>query len=108
MSEPDWKTELYTALKGELDERLRAHTELAREFLADALGGAVMPHIDAAHQRGLTAGQSQAGYRLVRENERLRRELELAHQNKRREGICPTCLSALDVTGSTPASAGDP
>jgi hypothetical protein len=62
MPESDWKQELYAALKGELDERLRMHTELAREFLADALGVAVLPHIDAAYQRGLMAGRSQAGY----------------------------------------------
>jgi hypothetical protein len=108
VSEPDWKTELYATLKGELDERLRAHTELAREFLAGALGGAVLPHIEAAYGRGLTAGQSQAGYRLVQENERLRRELELAHQSKRREAICPSCLSPLPGRTTAAPSAGTP
>ncbi|WP_413114786.1 hypothetical protein ACK1X7_07205 [Streptomyces sp. CY1] len=41
----------------------------------DRLMTAVLPHIEAAYRRGLAAGASRAGYRLTRENERLRREL---------------------------------
>jgi hypothetical protein len=98
MPEPDWKA----ALRSDL--AWKAHVF---DGLVDEAMETVTPHIDAAYQRGLTAGQSQAGYRLVQENERLRRELELAHQSKRREAICPTCLSALSATESA-ASAGDP
>lgn len=106
MSEPAWKAELSRALVlygflAETDEERMA---------------VVMPHIEAAFKRGHEAGRSQAGYRLVEENERLRRELELAHQSKRREGICPSCLSILPggaasapaAGGTTPASAGEP
>lgn len=56
MPEPQWKTELSRdlVLRGFL-----AETE--EERLA-----VVMPHIDAAYQRGLIAGRSQAGYRTTR------------------------------------------
>jgi hypothetical protein len=52
MPEPQWKTELSRdlVLRGFL-----AETE--EERLA-----VVMPHIEAAYKRGLTAGRSQAGY----------------------------------------------
>jgi hypothetical protein len=98
VSEPQWKTELSRDL-------------VLRGFLADTEAerlDVVMPHIEAAFKRGHEAGSSKAGYRLVQENERLRRELELAHQANQRRGVYPTCLSALDASGTTRASAGDP
>lgn len=56
MAEPQWMTELSRdlVLRGFL-----AETE--EERLA-----VVMPHIEAAYQRGLQAGRSQAGYRTTR------------------------------------------
>lgn len=64
MPEPKltWHDELFAALKGELDDRLRTHTDTAKEFLAAALVRAAAPHVDAAYQRGLMAGRSQANY----------------------------------------------
>jgi hypothetical protein len=52
MPEPQWKQELSRdlVLRGFL-----AETEEERMAV-------VMPHIDAAYQRGLMAGRSQAGY----------------------------------------------
>lgn len=40
-----------------------------------ALLAAVLPHLEAAYKHGEVAGRSQAGYRLVAENERLRRQI---------------------------------
>jgi hypothetical protein len=51
MPEPDWKTELRT-LAGELDIYGDAEFTMAR----------LLPHIDAAYERGLIAGRSQSGY----------------------------------------------
>jgi hypothetical protein len=98
MPEPDWKQAL-------------------RDWVAVAVGGSgnaqayafdsLLPHIAAAYKRGHDAGRSRAGYRLVTENERLRRELELARREKNGASVCPTCLSALSATESG-ASAGEP
>lgn len=41
----------------------------------DAVLEAVLPHLEAAYKRGEVAGGSRAGYRLVAENERLRRQI---------------------------------
>ncbi|MFD6249828.1 hypothetical protein [Streptomyces roseolus] len=41
----------------------------------DILLAAVLPHLEAAYKHGEVAGRSQAGYRLVAENERLRRQI---------------------------------
>ncbi|MEV7814297.1 hypothetical protein AB0P05_26765 [Streptomyces flaveolus] len=68
---------------------------------------ALHAHVEAAYKRGHEAGSSKAGYRLVTENERLRRELELARREKNGASVCPTCLSALSATASG-ASAGEP
>ncbi|MGV9850401.1 hypothetical protein ACWDWU_16770 [Streptomyces sp. NPDC003442] len=62
--DPAWKAELRDAL-----------STWGGSAETDRLMTAVLPHIEAAYRRGLAAGASRAGYRLVRENERLRREL---------------------------------
>lgn len=57
MSEPEWKTELRSELETGLDGWIfesRAAAYLAFET--------VMPHIEAAYQRGLQAGRSQGRY----------------------------------------------
>ena len=93
MSELGWASDLHATLKGEVDARLRSYSETAREFLADALVEAVAPHIEAAYQRGLTAGRSQQGYSTRR---------------KKKEDPCTT--DAAGAAGSIPASrtgAGD-
>lgn len=65
MSEPDWKQELqWTA------EAFAATDFNGRPVAPEAIRGAVsryllstfLPHIEAAYQRGLMAGRSQAGY----------------------------------------------
>jgi hypothetical protein len=65
MSEPDWKTEVqWTA------EAFAATDFNGHPVAPEAIRGAVsryllcqfMPHIEAAYQRGLMAGRSQAGY----------------------------------------------
>jgi hypothetical protein len=75
--EPQWKTELSRdlVLRGFL-----AETE--EERLA-----VVMPHIEAAYQRGLIAGRSQAGYGTRR---------------KRKEEACTT--DGAGAAGPSPAS----
>ncbi|MFF9088423.1 hypothetical protein ACF1BE_18740 [Streptomyces sp. NPDC014991] len=78
------------------------------DWIKESAYVALLPHVEAAYKRGHEAGSSQAGYRLVQENERLRRELELARREKNGGGVCPSCLSALGATGSTRASAGEP
>lgn len=78
------------------------------DWLKESAYVALLPHIEAAYKRGHEAGSSKASYRLVRENERLRRELEASRRETNREGVCPCCLSALGAIGSTRASAGEP
>lgn len=96
VSEQQWRDALRAAIK----------EHAWSEGQAADLTRALQPHFEAAHARGVMTGRSKAGYRLVQENETLRRELALAQQTKRREGVCPSCLSALSVTESG-ASAGE-
>ena len=51
MAEPDWKRDLQDALWA-----------WCRPEELEALTATVMPHIEAAYQRGLMAGRSQRGY----------------------------------------------
>ncbi|MEV4232389.1 hypothetical protein AB0J81_36035 [Streptomyces bobili] len=95
MPEPQWKTELSRDLV------LRGYIADTEEERLDV----VMPHIEAAYKRGHEAGSSKAGYRLVQENERLRRELALAHQSRREEDPCST--DTATAGGRTPASPTD-
>lgn len=93
MSEPDWKTELRRAIE--------AMDPTGSPYWLQVL----LPHIEAAYRRGHEAGFSRAGYRLVQENERLRRELALAHQSRREEDACST--DTATAGGRTPASPTD-
>jgi hypothetical protein len=70
MARDQWKDEL----RGVLDE----HFISSGEEIFDL----VMPHIEAAYKRGHEAGSSRAGYRLVQENERLRRALGLLRREQ--------------------------
>lgn len=88
MAEPAWKAEL-RALAERLDQYGDAEYATAQ----------LMPHIEAAYKRGHEAGSSKAGYRLVQENERLRRELAL--QGK--ESSCPR-TAAPTAASPSPAS----
>lgn len=74
--------------------------------LRAAVGALLDDETRTAYKNGLNAGRSQTGYRLVEENERLRRELAQALQ-QRKEDSCPTFPSAPSATGSG-ASAGEP
>jgi hypothetical protein len=72
-----------SAWKAELAQDL-----VIRGFLAETEEdrlAVVMPHIEAAYMRGYQAGSSQASYRLVQENEKLRRDLSLARRYKGEE-----------------------
>jgi hypothetical protein len=104
VSEPAWKTEL----RSDFDQNAWKIGGPYGDWDTEEAMKVATPHAEAAFKRGHEAGSSKAGYRLVQENERLRRELELAHQANQRRGVCPTCLSALDASGTTRASAGDP
>lgn len=86
MSEPSWKTELCSELlaftdygEGEMDDLMRV----------------VMPHIDAAYERGLVAGRSQSGYTTRR---------------KRKEDPCPTAAPSAGTPSpaSSTEAAGEP
>lgn len=58
MSEPDWKFYLQRTVDAWV-----VGGEVVRLGAFEAL----LPHIDAAYQRGLMAGRSQAGYRKRKE-----------------------------------------
>lgn len=92
MAEPAWKAALRETVRAWV-----APSEIIREGAYEAL----LPHIETAYKNGLAAGRSQTGYRLVQENERLRRELALAQQ-ERRESPCTT--GTAGAAGRTPAS----
>lgn len=69
--------------KGRLDLRVDVREALAPYMDTEtsypavtAVVQAVLPHFELAYRRGLAAADSRAGYRVVQENERLRRELE--------------------------------
>lgn len=82
MAEPDRKAQLLEDLRW----ALAPHTELHAS--ADAALAAVLPHIEAAYKRGLTAGRSQAGYTTRR---------------KKKEETC-----APSAATPTPASSTEP
>lgn len=56
VSEPEWKTELRRTIGAQVDPWVEY------DWQEDALLNAVLPHIEAAYQRGLIAGRSQQGY----------------------------------------------
>lgn len=81
MPEPDRRAELREVLLWALAPHAELHAG------ADAALDAVMPHIEAAYQRGLMAGRSQAGYTTRR---------------KKKEDPCAT--AGAGAAGLTPAS----
>lgn len=86
MSEPDWKTELRRTVGAQIDPWIE------HDWQEDALLGALLPHIDAAYQRGLQAGRSQAGYKTTRK--------------KKENDPWPTVTAG--AAGPTPASITEP
>jgi hypothetical protein len=64
-------------LKADIRQVLRGVLEGdPAEVDVTAVLAAALPHFELAYKRGLAAAESRAGYRVVQENERLRRELE--------------------------------
>lgn len=84
MSEPGWEAELRKTVDAWVE---------GGEFVRQSAYDSFLRHIDSAYRRGLTAGRSQAGYRLVQENDRLQRLL-------REEGPCAS-PSARTADGSS-------
>jgi len=83
MPEPEWKTELRSELEriaGDIERGngIQGGIDYARQELESTVFDAVAD----AYKRGHEAGSSRAGYRLVQENERLRRELEQARKGQ--------------------------
>lgn len=73
--------------KGQLDLRkdIRDALDLyvpedVPESATTAILTVVLPHFELAYKRGLAAAESRAGYRVVQENEKLRRELKQASE----------------------------
>ena len=97
VSEPAWKAELRRDL---VIHGFLAETDEERMAV-------VMPHIEAAYDRGLMAGSSKAGYRLVQENARLRRELELARRENKEESCETTPVGAARSTPALTTGSGD-
>jgi len=84
MPEPQWKAELSRdlVLRGFL-----AETEEERMAV-------VMPHIDAAYERGLTAGRSQGRYTTGR-------------KKWRKEDPCPTAAPSAGTPSPASSTEGD-
>lgn len=89
LSEPDWKAELRRDL---VIHGFLAETDEERMAV-------VMPHIEAAYQRGLMAGRSQQSYASTR-----RKGKEKPKWYHLQQMETPSAPSA---SGTTPASAGD-
>ncbi|MFI2348054.1 hypothetical protein ACH492_13600 [Streptomyces sp. NPDC019443] len=65
-------------LRVDIREALAPYMDTESSYPAvTAVVTAVLPHFELAYKRGQEAAGSRAGYRVVQENERLRRELEL-------------------------------
>lgn len=88
MSEPEWKTELRWMAESFAATKFLDHPAPApsvQAVMSRYLMGALLPHIEAAYQRGLMAGRSQAGYTTRR---------------KRKEDSCPSVTGASESTAS--------
>lgn len=86
VTEPDWKTQLRRTAEAFAATDFRGHPVSPpglRDAVSRYLMGELLPHVETAYKNGLDAGRSQTGYRLVQENERLRRELALAQQERK-------------------------
>lgn len=92
MSEPDWKVRLSAAVEVAIGLNVDCGGAAGVYRVRDAVLADIAPHVEAAYQRGLEAGRSQAGYGTRR---------------KSKEGPCRT--GTAGAAGSTPASTtGEP
>lgn len=66
MSEPRWKTELRDAVEVAIGISVDCGGTSGVHRVRDVVVKNVVPHIEAAYQRGLQAGRSQAGYKTSR------------------------------------------
>lgn len=83
MAEPEWKTELRSELSRIASDVERGNgIQGGIDYARQDLESTVFDAVEDAYKRGHVAGYSQAGHRLVRENERLRRELELLRKER--------------------------
>lgn len=72
MPDEKWRMDL----KKDLREAIEDHIDkMPSATGVDSVLLRVLPHLEAAYKRGEVAGRSRAGYRLVAENERLRRQV---------------------------------
>lgn len=62
MAEPDWKTALSEAVEAAIGLNVDCGGTLGVHRVRDAVLHALEPHLNAAYERGLMAGRSQAGY----------------------------------------------
>lgn len=91
MSEPDWKAELRDAVEVAIGISVDCGGTPGVHRVRDMVMKNVMPHIDAAYERGLQAGRSQAGYKTKRK--------------KKENDPWPTVTAG--AAGPTPASTTD-
>lgn len=84
MSEPGWKADLRDDIRRSCAKADGFAFESLEPWDYQSHVDALMPHIEAAYQRGLMAGRSQAGYTTRR---------------KKKEGPC-----TAGAAGSIPAS----
>lgn len=79
MAESEWKSELRSELSRIASDIERGNgIQGGIDYSRQDLEHTVFEAVDSAYKRGLMAAGSKAGFRLVQENERLRRELEQA------------------------------
>lgn len=82
MPNEKWRMDLKGDIEAVVHDRINV---LARDDDIDALLLAVLPHLEAAFERGKSAAKLRQGSRLMEENERLRRELRRQIPNPRKE-----------------------
>lgn len=68
MSESEWKTSLSAAVEAAIGLNVDCGGAAGVYRVRDAVLKGITPHIDAAYQRGLMAGRSQAGYTTRRKS----------------------------------------
>lgn len=75
MANEKWRMDLKKDIREALDPYFPEGEVIGPGGATSAALRAVLPHLEAAYKRGEVAGRSRAGYRLVAENERLRRQI---------------------------------
>lgn len=100
MSEPDWKTDL------DRDLVMNGY-RIGYDVDTDAVMDIVLPHIEAAYQRGLMAGRSQQGYATTR---RKKKEESWSALTASDTGASASASGTARDASSPPASAprGEP